>query len=102
MTVDEFLFEHGSDIHTMGNDDTKVSYCVVQPKHLIAFAKYHCEQQQKAILENINLIGENAHVDNKPSVYEDSVYVVDQNGPDYVYTVNKDSIIESYPFENIK
>jgi hypothetical protein len=44
MTSHEFLFEHGSDIHTMGNNDNEVCYCVVQPKDLIAFAKLKVEE----------------------------------------------------------
>lgn len=31
-----------------------------------------------------------------------NVYVVDSNGPDYIYSVDKESILNAYPDELIK
>ena len=54
MTANEFLFEHGSDIHTMGNNDNEVCYCVIQPKDLIAFAKLKVEEALKEANDRVN------------------------------------------------
>jgi len=102
MTAEEFLIDYmGKDDSTHPNENIRNEW-IERTNQLKQFAKLHCEKQLEAILENVNLIGDNAHVDGRPPVYEDSVYVVDQIGPDYIYTVNKDSIIEAYPLENIK
>ena len=69
---------------------------------MIEFAKLHAEAQQEAILEKVNMIGVTQHNNNAPDVYQDFVYVSNDNGPDYGYTVNKESIINAYPLTNIK
>jgi hypothetical protein len=46
--------------------------------------------------EKANMIGETQHNNNAPDVTEDFVYVVDSNGPDYGFVVNKESIIETF------
>jgi hypothetical protein len=35
------------------------------------------------------------------STYQSPVYVVDSNGPDYGYRVNKDSILQAYDLNSI-
>lgn len=69
---------------------------------LIEFAKLHVEAALEAAAEKANMIGETQHNNNAPDQYEDFVYVSDPNGPDYGYRVNKDSILNAYPQENIK
>lgn len=49
------------------------------------------------IVENVTLVGEDAHRINQPSVHQNSVYVTDSNGPDYVYTVDEESIRNQLP-----
>ncbi len=93
ITVEEFIEQKFSSIPTKLENIKEL---------MIEFAKLHCEAQVNAILENVNLIGNNAHSNSKPSVHQDSVYVIDQNGPDYIYTVNKDSIINAYLLDKIK
>lgn len=68
---------------------------------MIEFAKMHCEAQREAILEKVNLRGV-SQFDNSPDKIVDGAYEVDSNGPDYNFTVNKESIINAYPLENIK
>ena len=105
MTSHEFLFEHGSDVRTMGDDDSKVCYCVIQPKDLIAFAqlkvKEALEIAAKKALINLTPLEGNYHTEAETSSsfeadvgYEDC-YMVE-------YSINKESIINSYPLDNIK
>lgn len=58
---------------------------------MIEFAKIHVEAALKAATEKANMIGETQHDNGAPNIIKDFVYVVDQNGPDYGFTVNKDS-----------
>lgn len=87
-TVHDFLFNHASDIHTMGDDDNKICYCVIQPQALIEFAKIHCIAQQKAIIENVT-------IDDIGSPNGDGEWMP-------CNIINKDSIITAYPLSNIK
>ena len=68
---------------------------------MIEFAKMHCIAQREAILEKVNLRGVSVF-DNSPDKIVDGAYEVDSNGPDYNFTVNKESMINAYPLENIK
>ena len=82
MTANEFLFKHGSDIHTMGNNDEEVCYFVIQPKDLIAFAKLKVDETSN---EANDLIAELTAKANK---YDELVAKVakfgevDENGED--------------------
>lgn len=69
---------------------------------LINFAKLHVEAALKAASEKAQMVGETQHDNNAPDVHSDFVYVVNSNGADYGYTVDKDSILEAYPLTNIK
>lgn len=69
---------------------------------MIEFAKLHVEAALKAASEQANMFGETQHNNNAPDRTEDFIYVVDSNGPDYGYVVNKESILEAYPLDNIK
>jgi hypothetical protein len=64
--------------------------------------EYHVTEALKAASEQANMIGETQHNNGAPDVTSDFVYVVDSNGPDYGYVVNKESILESYPLSKIK
>lgn len=75
---------------------------VVSYDKAIEFAKMHVKAALEMAAEKANLKGETAHNNGAPDKIEESVYVVDQNGPDYIYTVNKNSIINAYPESNIK
>lgn len=68
----------------------------------IKFAKLHVEVALKEASEQANMFGETQHNNNAPDRTEDFIYVVDSNGPDYGYVVNKKSILEAYPLDNIK
>lgn len=68
----------------------------------ISFAKLHVEAALKKASENANMLGITQHNNQAPNQIEDFVYVTDSNGPDYGYEVNKDSILNAYPLENIK
>lgn len=69
---------------------------------MIEFAKLHVEAALELAAKQANLKGITAHNNGAPDKTEDSVYVVDQNGPDYIYEVNKESIINAYSKSNIK
>lgn len=105
MTANEFLFEHGSDIHTMGNNDNEVCYCVIQPKDLIAFAKLKVEEALKVAAKkamiNLTPAQGNYHTeaDTASSFEADLGY---ENYWPVVYTINEESIIDSYPLDSIK
>lgn len=60
-------------------------------KAMIEFGK----QILELAAENANMIGETQHNNRAPDVFEDFVYVSDSNGPDYGYTVNKQSILDT-------
>lgn len=53
------------------------------------------EQLLERASENANMIGTTQHNNNAPDVHEDFVYVVDSNGPDYMYKVDESSIINT-------
>lgn len=55
------------------------------------------ETYTEKIIEDVDLVGEDAHRKNQPLIYSDSVYVTDSNGPDYVFTVDKESIRKQLP-----
>jgi len=68
----------------------------------IEFAKRHVEAALKAASKKANMLGITQHNNSAPDKCEDFVSVFDSNGPDYGYTVNKDSILNAYPLTNIK
>ena len=72
------------------------------PSVLIEFAKLHVQAALEAASENAQMIGVTQHDNDAPDVHSDFVYVVDSNGPDYGYTVDKGSILNAYPLTNIK
>lgn len=72
------------------------------PDALIEFAQYHVTKALEAAADNANMKGESQHNNNAPDVTSDFIYVVDNDGPDYGYTVNRESILEAYSLENIK
>lgn len=53
-------------------------------------------QALETAAEKANMIGETQHNNNAPDRIKDFVYVVDSNGPDYGYTVNKESITNTF------
>lgn len=57
--------------------------------------KEACKQVLEAAAENADMIGETQHNNGAPDKYENFVYVIDSNGPDYGYTVNKQSILNT-------
>lgn len=66
------------------------------------FAKLHVKAALEAASENTQMIGVTQHDNDAPDIHSDFVYVVDSNGPDYGYTVNKESILNAYLLDNIK
>jgi len=88
-TVEEFL-------ELWKDSKYPVSYQMKQ------FAKLHVKAALEAASEKANMLGITQHMNSAPDKYEDFVYVVDSNGPDYGYTVNKESILNAYPLDNIK
>lgn len=105
MTAEEYIkskLGFNSDVKIHQLDVSTSGWISMMEEYSIQKAKYHCEAQLKSILEDVNLVGDNAHNSDRPLTYVDSAYVVDQNGPDYIYTVNRESIINAYPLENIK
>ena len=105
MTSHEFLFEHGSDIHTMGDNDNEVCYCVIKPKDLIAFAKLK-------VKEALEIVAKNALIDLKPlegnlhtKVDTAKTFEADLGYEEWLpveYSINEESIINSYPLDNLK
>lgn len=69
---------------------------------MIEFAKLHVELALEEASEKADMLGQTQHNNNAPDEYTGFVYVTNPNGADYGYTVNKDSILKSYPIENIK
>jgi len=81
----------------------KASFTLSDMKEcMIEFAKLHVEAALEEASKKANMLGVTQHNNNAPDVYEDFIYVSNDNGPDYGYTVNKESIINAYPLENIK
>lgn len=64
--------------------------------------KLHVKAALEKAAEDANLIGETQHNNRAPDVIRDFVYVADSNGPDYGFTVNKESILDAYPEDLIK
>jgi hypothetical protein len=87
-TIDKIIDEELSDGMLSKLEDFEIQYI---KDCMIKFAKVVLDKAG----ENANLIGKDAHNENRPNDFSDSVYVVDQNGPDYIYTVNKESITET-------
>lgn len=71
------------------------NYSECQEREILAFVKDVCQQVLELAAENANMIGETQHNNGAPDVYKDFVYVVDDNGPDYGYAVNKQSILDT-------
>lgn len=71
------------------------------PELMIKFARLHVEAALKAASENSTLLGECPHRAGLTDS-SDSVYVPDPNGPDFIYKVDKESILSAYPLSNIK
>ena len=91
-TAEDFLQEHPQISHFY-DDKTNQMVCFsadVQ-KALIEFAKRHCQAQQEAILENVK-------TKQKKKINQGS------SGSEYHYStiIDKNSIINAYPLDNIK
>lgn len=69
---------------------------------MIAFAQEKIKEALEAIVDNVEMVGQCVHQPERPKLTSDSVYEEDPNGPDYIWTVSKESILEAYPLENIK
>ena len=69
---------------------------------MIEFAKLHVELALEEASEKADMLGQTQHNNNAPDEYTGFVYVTNPNGADYGYTVNKDSILKSYPLDLIK
>ena len=82
------------------NDIKYVTYSTEEK--LITFAKLHVEQALKEASEKADMLGQTQHNNNAPDEYTGFVYVTNPNGADYGYTVNKNSILNSYPLDLIK
>lgn len=54
-----------------------------------------CKQVLECAAENANMKGVTQHDNGAEDDYTDFVYVCDSNGPDYGYTVNKQSIMDT-------
>mgnify|MGYP007069503528 CR=1 FL=1 len=52
------------------------------------------KQALELAAENVNMIGITQHNNGAPDQTSDFVYVYDSNGPDYGYSVNKQSILD--------
>lgn len=61
---------------------------------IIAFVKEAIEQALELAAENANMIGITQHDNGASDQTSDFVYVCDSNGPDYGYSVNKQSILD--------
>ncbi len=96
-TAEEFLKKLDDASGTTWTD-SDIDIC----KAFIEFAKLHVEAALEAASEKANMFGETQHSNNAPDVYEDFVYVSNPNGADYGYRVNKESILNAYPLDNIK
>lgn len=69
------------------------------PEQLNQYTSNVIEQTLEEAAEKANMLGETQHDNGAPDVQEDFVYVSNSNGPDYGYTVNKQSITNV--FENV-
>ena len=67
----------------------------------IEYAKLHVQAALEAAAEEVNWTSVKGH-EELPEGTEDFIYVVDHNGPDYQYFIDKSTILEAYPPENIK
>ena len=66
------------------------------PEQLNQFISNVIKDTLDTAAENANMLGETQHNNYAPDRTEDFVYVVDSNGPDYGYTVNKQSITDTF------
>lgn len=69
---------------------------VFTPEQLNDYTQSVIKQALKTAAENANMLGETQHNNNAPDRTADFVYVVDSNGPDYGYVVNKESITNTF------
>lgn len=78
------------------DDNYRASYKTWYSKQCIIEAmKEACKQALELAAENANMIGETQHNNGAKDVYSNFVYVVDDNGPDYGYIINKQSILDT-------
>jgi hypothetical protein len=63
---------------------------------MIEFAKLHCQAQQEAILKKVEL----SYYDSRESWMNDSNVDIDSWGS--ITSIDRDSILNAYPLENIK
>jgi hypothetical protein len=75
------------------SDFSGESFCPIEA--IECAMREFAEQLLELAAENANMIGETQHDNRAPDVFEDFVYVSDSNGPDYGYTVNKQSILDT-------
>jgi len=74
-------------------------------KVMIEFAKLHCEAQSKTILEKVKTMIKDYYTNNEVERLNGSeIWDEDGHGyePCYIVIVDKDSIKNAYPLENIK
>ena len=79
----------------IGNVEKQEGYFFT-PEQLNQFISNVIKDTLDTAAENANMLGETQHNNYAPDRTEDFVYVVDSNGPDYGYTVNKQSITDTF------
>lgn len=93
-TAEEFYNSHDPNFEKLSPE---FCFCM-----MALYARHIKNDALQTAAEEANLIGETAHNNNAPTVIAESAYEADSNGPDYIFTVNKESILNAYPDENIK
>ena len=89
LTAEDFFFQNIQ----RGVNDTHSNYLKIAKE----FAKAHVKAALEKAAEDANLIGETQHNNGAPDIIRDFAYESNSNGPDYGFTVNKDSILNAYP-----
>ncbi len=98
MKAEEFLHDYKNGIGMRLISDMSPEQVAA---YAIEFARYHVHKALQAACDGSNLRGESVHR-SLPDLIEDSVYVHDPYGPDYIYRPNILSILNAYPDENIQ
>lgn len=81
-------------------DENKIGISWLKEQQLITFTQEEYNKHIRNVIEKTldnaadkaNMLGVTQHNNNAPDVTDEFIYVVDNNGPDYGYTVNKESI----------
>ena len=98
-TTEEFISDLAK-IHFIETFPGNMESCILKedlPEIMKAYTREAIKADRENVAKHANLLGEGTH---RPITdIQDSVYVTDHNRPDYIYTLNKDSIINAPQIE---